>query len=156
LGSRSTLGGGHRVNRFFTLDEAQKLLGELERVVRDACDTKIKYDQCRAELEGVAQHINLAGGMRVDRDRLVEVRAGLDASGALLKKHLEYLEEKGCLVKDLSIGLIDFPTLFRGRKVLLCWKLGEPAIEYWHGLEEGFRGRRPIDQDFIDHHSSGT
>ena len=58
----------------------------------------------------------------------------------------------GCVVKDLDIGLIDFPTEFRGEEVYLCWKLGEPRIEFWHGVEEGFRGRKAIDQDFRDHH----
>jgi hypothetical protein len=57
-------------------------------------------------------------------------------------------------VKDLDIGLVDFPTVFRGVEVCLCWKLGEPRIGYWHGAEEGFRGRKPIDQDFLAHHSA--
>jgi hypothetical protein len=47
---------------------------------------------------------------------------------------------------------VDFPTLFRGVEVYLCWKLGESGIEFWHGVDEGFRGRKPIDQDFLDHH----
>jgi hypothetical protein len=58
----------------------------------------------------------------------------------------------GVLVKDLDTGLVDFPTLFRGVEVYLCWKLGENGIEFWHGVEEGFRGRKSIDQDFLDHH----
>ena len=60
------------------------------------------------------------------------------------------MQEIGCLIKDLDIGLIDFPTTYRGEEVYLCWKLGEPGIEYWHGVDEGFRGRKPIDQDFLD------
>jgi hypothetical protein len=57
------------------------------------------------------------------------------------------------MVKDLDIGLIDFPTLFRGREVYLCWRMGETGIRYWHG-EEGFRGRKEIDRDFLDNHSA--
>jgi hypothetical protein len=56
------------------------------------------------------------------------------------------------VVKDLDIGLIDFPTLFHGVEVYLCWKLDEPAIEFWHGVDEGFRGRKAIDRDFRDNH----
>ena len=48
--------------------------------------------------------------------------------------------------------LVDFPTLFKGVEVYLCWKLGEPAIDFWHGIDEGFRGRKPIDKEFLDHH----
>ena len=55
----------------------------------------------------------------------------------------------GVEVKDLEVGLIDFPTLFRGEEVLLCWRFGEERIEQWHGLTEGFRGKRPIDEEFL-------
>src|ERR1035441_793134 len=48
-----------------------------------------------------------------------------------------------------------FPTLFRGQEVYLCWKLGEPFIEFWHGMNEGFRGRKAIDRDFSDHLEGG-
>jgi hypothetical protein len=55
-------------------------------------------------------------------------------------------------VKDLDIGLIDFRCYYHGEEVYLCWKLGEPGIAWWHGLEEGYRGRRPIDEEFLKHH----
>ena len=64
---------------------------------------------------------------------------------------MEKLQDLGCLVKDLDIGLVDFPTLFRGQEVYLCWKVGEPSIEFWHGMNEGFGGRKAIDRDFCDH-----
>ena len=60
--------------------------------------------------------------------------------------------ETGCLVKDLDKGLVDFPTLFRGEEVYLCWKMDEPAIQFWHSVEEGFSGRKQIDQEFRDNH----
>ena len=56
------------------------------------------------------------------------------------------------MVKDLDVGLVDFPTLFRGEEVYLCWRMDEDDIDYWHGVHEGFAGRRPIDQQFIDNH----
>ena len=69
-----------------------------------------------------------------------------------LREAIEQMQELGCVIKDLDTGLLDFPTLFRGKEVYLCWKLGEPSIGFWHGVDEGFRGRKPIDQDFLDHH----
>ena len=51
----------------------------------------------------------------------------------------------GVLVKDLDRGLVDFPALRDGEEVLLCWQVGEGEIAYWHGLEEGFAGRKPLD-----------
>ncbi len=65
---------------------------------------------------------------------------------------LETFEQSGVLVKDLEKGLADFPTLLRGEEVYLCWKLDEDAIKFWHGTNEGFAGRKAIDQDFLDHH----
>jgi hypothetical protein len=88
----------------------------------------------------------------VDRDRALTARSRRDASAAMLKGAIEAVQETGCLIKDLDIGLVDFPTLHKGVEVYLCWKLGEPAIEFWHGVDEGFRGRKPIDEDFLQNH----
>ena len=93
------------------------------------------------------------GGVMVDRNRAIDARKRRDTSAAKLRSAIEQVQAVGCVLKDLNIGLIDFPTLFRGEEVCLCWKLGEPQIEFWHGVEEGFRGRKAIDQDFRDHHS---
>ena len=65
---------------------------------------------------------------------------------------MERINNWGVQVKDLDTGLIDFPTLYKGREVLLCWKLGEERIAYWHGVEEGFRGRKAIDDEFREEH----
>jgi hypothetical protein len=58
----------------------------------------------------------------------------------------------GVLIKDLEVGLVDFPTLFRGEEVYLCWRMDEADIDHWHGIHEGFAGRRPIDRHFLDNH----
>ena len=55
------------------------------------------------------------------------------------------LDELGVVVKDLDLGLLDFPAVRRGEEVELCWQVGEDAVEYWHPLEAGYRGRKPID-----------
>jgi hypothetical protein len=75
-----------------------------------------------------------------------------ESSALRLKDVLEKIQEFGCLVKDLDIGLIDFPTLLNGEEVYLCWKLGESGIQFWHGVQEGFRGRKAIDHEFIAQH----
>jgi hypothetical protein len=92
-------------------------------------------------------------GVTVDRDRAIDARSRRDSAATALRAAIEQVQETGCVLKDLDIGLVDFPTLLRGVEVYLCWKLGEPAIEYWHGVEEGFRGRKAIDQNFLDHHT---
>jgi hypothetical protein len=80
------------------------------------------------------------------------LRARRDSSTAALKDALHRVEQTGALLKDLDVGLIDFLTKYRGRDVCLCWKLGEERIQFWHSLEEGFRGRKPIDEDFVKQH----
>jgi len=88
----------------------------------------------------------------VDRDALALERARRETSAAGLKEAIEKVHSFGCYVKDLDVGLVDFPTRYRGEQVLLCWKLGEPGIAWWHGEQEGFRGRKPIDDDFLANH----
>ncbi len=92
------------------------------------------------------------GGMQVDRSRSVEQKNRRESSALDVKNSIERIHELGCVVKDLEIGLIDFPTLLNGQEVYLCWKLGENGIHFWHGLHEGFRGRKAIDEEFLTHH----
>lgn len=54
------------------------------------------------------------------------------------------IESLGCVVKDIDLGLIDFPSSYDGRPAYLCWKAGEPVVAYWHGPDEGFAGRKPL------------
>jgi len=88
----------------------------------------------------------------VDRDRALEARNRRDSAAGRLRAAIEQVQEIGCLIKDIDIGLVDFPTSLRGVEVYLCWKLGESGISFWHGVDEGFRGRKPIDKDFLDNH----
>ena len=62
------------------------------------------------------------------------------------KDALAEIDSIGVQVKDLGIGLLDFPCEVEGQIILLCWKLGEKAITHWHGMQEGFAGRKPIDE----------
>ena len=139
--------------RFFTLQEAEQLLPEVESTIRHAISLKSEYQQAEAEWQGFSRRVTMLGGVLVDHAHLREQKARRESIAVRLREELEKLHEYGCVVKDLDIGLIDFPTQFRGDEVYLCWKLGEPGIHFWHGLHEGFRGRKPIDQEFLEHHS---
>ena len=136
----------------FTHDEAQRLLPEVGRLLREALDARKEYQEAEQTIRQLSERVMMMGGVMIDRDQALNARSRRDAAGAMLKSSIEAVQDTGCLVKDLDIGLVDFPTLLRGVEVYLCWKLGEPAIEFWHGVEEGFRGRKPIDSDFLDNH----
>jgi hypothetical protein len=138
--------------RYFTLAESERLLPEVEKALREAISHKSEYQKADQELEAHSRRVRLSGGARVDRSAYVALRAQRDTSVAALKEALDRIEEIGALVKDLDIGLIDFLCRYRGEEVCLCWKLGEDGIHFWHGLEEGFRGRKPIDEDFVKSH----
>jgi hypothetical protein len=73
-----------------------------------------------------------------------------------IKEELEKIQEIGCVVKDLDVGLVDFPTLYRKEEVYLCWKFGEQEITYWHAVSDGFRGRKAIDEEFLANHRGGA
>ena len=136
----------------FTLTEAESLLPEIDSIMREAVSLKAKYLEAEEAIQTFAQRVAMQGGVLVDRDTVLQNRANRDAHGERLKSAVERLQEFGCVIKDLDIGLVDFPTLFRGREVYLCWKMGEPGIRFWHGMDEGFAGRKPIDQDFLENH----
>jgi hypothetical protein len=140
------------MSKRFTLAEAQRLIPRVDRLLRDAVAVKSEYDEAEAAIQSFTERVMMMGGMDVDRSVALETRTRRDSAAGRLRAALQQVQEIGCVVKDLDIGLIDFPTLFRGVEVYMCWKLGEPAIEFWHGVDEGFRGRKPIDQDFRDHH----
>jgi hypothetical protein len=140
------------VPRYFTLAESERLLPEVERSLRHAISHKTEYQKADQELENSVAHIRMSGGARLNHSVYLATRARRDSSASALKEALEQIEQLGAQVKDLDVGLIDFLSLYHDREVCLCWKLGEDRIEYWHGTDEGFRGRKPIDDEFRSSH----
>lgn len=138
--------------RFFTLQQAENVLPNVASAIREAISRKAEYDAETAEWNRFSQRVALLGGVRVDPADAAERNNRRQAAAHALKAAIDQIQAFGCLVKDLEIGLIDFPTLFQGEEVYLCWKLGEPAIQFWHGVSEGFRGRKPIDAHFLEEH----
>ncbi len=138
--------------RFFTLHQAQRLIPDVDAAIRDAVFLKSECQQAASELQNARQQIVMAGGTLIHRDRLIAQKSRGETSAAKLNEAIEKIHSFGCQVKDLDLGLIDFPSLYRGEEVCLCWKLGETGIEYWHGVSEGFQGRKKIDQEFLDNH----
>ena len=138
--------------RFFTLEQAEKLLPDVETAILEAISLKADYERTESEWQSVAQRVAVMGGVRVDRAQAMEQKKRREGAARTLQQAVERVHEFGCLVKDLDIGLIDFPTLFQGEEVYLCWKLGEQGIRFWHGVAEGFRGRKPIDSGFLERH----
>lgn len=138
--------------RHFTLAEAESLLPDVERAIREALETKGIHEEATALLEATVQRVEQTGGASVDRDAFSQLKKRRHDAETRLTALLEQIQAFGCEVKDLDIGLIDFRSYYRGEEVYLCWKLGEEGISWWHGLQDGFRGRRKIDSEFLDNH----
>ena len=128
------------------------MLPEVDRALRDALFHKAQYQAAEAELNATMQGIRMAGGSRVNPGPILATRARRDASTGALREVFEKIEQMSVVVKDLDVGLIDFLTLYQGREVCLCWKLGEERIRFWHGIDEGFAGRKLIDDEFLENH----
>ena len=131
--------------RYFNRLEAEELLPLIEQSLVDARESKEKVEDLDLELSRATTEITVLGGSFPPYARLATNRSEREQTMTRLKEAVDRIHAIGCLVKDLDQGLIDFPTLRGGQEVYLCWKVGEDRIRYWHGIEEGFAGRKPID-----------
>src|ERR1019366_7698351 len=105
--------------RFFTLQQAEKVLPDVASAIREAVSRKAKYERLESEWQSFSQRVAVLGGVRVDRGQVMERRNAREEAALALKQAVDRVHEFGCLVKDLDIGLIDFPTLFQGEEVYL-------------------------------------
>jgi hypothetical protein len=133
-------------DRTFTLEEAQSLLSTLESLLRTAIAGKNVMEAVEAEQQALAHKIFLNGGMFLDVVLLARRKAERIRAEQRAKDALAEINSIGVQVKDIDIGLLDFPCEVEGAIILLCWKLGEKSITHWHGTQEGFSGRKPIDE----------
>jgi hypothetical protein len=136
------------LSKTFTLSEAQTLLPVLEALVRRAQAAARRVGELEHEMEQLSQRIFLAGGMHVNVAAVAKRKAQREKALEEARSTLAEMDEIGVQVKDLDAGLLDFPSVMDGKAVLLCWKLGEKEIGYWHSPEDGFEGRKPLDARF--------
>jgi hypothetical protein len=132
------------MDRTFTLEEAHLLLPTLEPLLRQAIEDKHGIEVIIKEFEQVAGHVMASGGCELDIATLSRRKAEREQALQRLKDTLAEIDALGVQIKDLDIGLLDFPCYVDGETILLCWRLGEDRIAHWHGLEEGYKGRKPI------------
>jgi len=140
----------------FTLDEAQSLLPLVESLLKRAAASKQAADEIESELSGLVRRIHMSGGMMVDIGSVIAQRNTLEQYLERAKETLAEIDSIGVQVKDIETGLLDFPCRLDEEIVLLCWKSGEPSIDFWHTTEAGFKGRQPIDERFRRRSNSGS
>ena len=128
----------------FTPAEANSALSEVRPVAERLGAVRERMRELERSQGELATAIDGNGGGYAASDlsaAAVELSGLADAAIACVEK----LEELGVRVKDLDLGLLDFPARRDGLEVELCWHVGEEAVQYWHGLGEGYAGRKPID-----------
>lgn len=133
-------------SRTFTLDEAQTLLPILESLLKQAIHGKKLIEEVDGELQETAHRVFLNGGTLVNVVELARRKAERERAIQRIKDAMAEIDATGVQVKDLDVGLLDFPCKVEDEVVLLCWKLGEPKIGFYHGMTDGFAGRKPIDE----------
>ena len=131
--------------RVFTLTEAERARREVEPILVEAMDCRKKLNGLEHDLSAVAGRIMMMGGVVVPYEKLAALRAEHQLLAQSLKSALGRILRTGCLIKDLDVGLLDFPAVIDNEDVYLCWKLGEDRIRFYHLQNEGFAGRKLID-----------
>jgi hypothetical protein len=131
--------------RLFTLTEAERARRELEPFLVEAMDCRKKLAGLETDLTAVSARITMMGGVVVPYEKLATLRVEHQQLAENLKSALSRILETGCLIKDLEVGLLDFPALINNEEVYLCWRLGEDRIRFYHRQDEGFAGRKPLD-----------
>jgi len=133
----------------FTLEQAHALLPVLKSLLKQAMESKQLLDKMEKEFQDLRHRILLSGGLSVDIPGVARRRAERDKVTQEAKDALAEIHSIGVQVKDLDMGLLDFPCAVEGDVVLLCWKYGEEKIAFWHGQQEGFKGRKPVDERIL-------
>jgi hypothetical protein len=131
------------VEREFTLEEANAAVHELRPVVQRMVEHGRKLSAAQREQRELVTRIAGNGGDLQPSD-LRELAETIQQEADAIAACAQEIDAAGAQIKSLEEGLLDFPSRRDGEQVLLCWKLGEDEIGYWHGMDEGFAGRKPL------------
>jgi len=124
--------------KYFNIEETERLLPKIERILRKTISLNKALDLLSSiEIEVYDDDYN-------NLRRVTKLNKQFHKLSHEFYEDIEKLEDLGCVIKDLEIGIIDFYSRFEGRDIFLCWKLGEKTIKFWHEVESGYEGRKPI------------
>jgi len=124
--------------KYFTIEKTERLLPEIERILRKTIRLNKALDLLGSiEIEVYDDDYN-------NLRRITKMNKQFHKLSYEFYVKIEKLEDMGCIIKDLEIGIIDFYSRFEGHDIFLCWNLGEKQIKFWHEVESGYEGRKPI------------
>jgi hypothetical protein len=129
--------------KLFSPERANALIPKLEPLIEELLGKRRELAIKLLESDPALHHAEPR------RPRLAAARSALPAPRFAERKHeigrlIYRIESFGCIIKDIDLGLVDFPSMLDDEAIYLCWKLGEPRVEHWHGIEEGFSARKAL------------
>ncbi len=124
------------MTKYFTLEEANHVLPTVRALVEQIMQARAVIIQAQPELWPVLEKSIGNGGSKKAGELLQEFKR--------VESGVSGLQELGCQLKDMSLGLVDFPAIRDEQEVLLCWKYGEPEVMFWHDLQSGYQGRKRL------------
>lgn len=125
--------------KYFTVEEAENLIPKVTSILNAALETKVA-------IEGKVDNWRKVHKKIGEADEAI-IRGQVDFLASHLETQLGEITELGCIPKDLDLGLVDFPARVNNKEGFLCWKMGEAKIKYWHGLTDGFKGRKLLSKE---------
>jgi len=137
--------------KLFSLRDAERLRAQLEPILIEAIDARRKLAELEERLARLTERVQQSGGMMVSHEKAARQRLERNRLAEAIQSAVELIHATGCVVKDIEVGLLDFPARINGEAVYLCWRLGEDRIRFYHSQDEGFSGRRPIDPRDADY-----
>ena len=130
--------------RYFTVADVEALIPDLSRIMKPVVSAHAEVSATQERMQAEQQRIAMAGGGVLDRRAWRADKDKIERLTGEIRRGLAEIVELGGAPKDLGLGLVDFPHLRDGREVNLCWRYGEREIRHWHGLDEGYAGRKPL------------
>ena len=130
--------------RYFTVADVEALIPELARIMERVMSAHAEVSATQERMQAEQQRIAMAGGGVLDRRAWRADKAKVEWLTGEIRRGLGEIVELGGAPKDLGLGLVDFLHLRNGREVNLCWRYGAREIRHWHGLDEGYAGRKPL------------
>ena len=130
--------------RYFTVADVEALIPDLSRIMKPVVSAHAEVSAMQERMQAEQQRIAMAGGGVLDRRAWRADKDKVERLTGEIRRGLGEIVELGGAPKDLGLGLVDFPHLRDGREVNLCWRYGEREIRHWHGLDEGYAGRKPL------------
>jgi len=133
------------VMKLFTVDHANRTLPLVRRIVEDVVREHQRWQEAIAELDVLV----VEARSDLPDPRIVALERRAQDIAREIDAFQTELESLGIQLKDRRIGLVDFPSELDGRRVLLCWRLGEPSVQFWHDEDAGFAGRQPLSPTLV-------